>query len=372
MEANMIKTILCWGAVPVLLLVLSYLAATGQLRRQLYSALNLDPIIEYPATVDLGDHEAGDLVHGSFIIANRGGGDLVVDQVRTNCACSGIERIEEGRYVRIDFLRLKPGEQADLTIRVTVGGVPVEARMVNVVEFRTNVPSQPMGRMEVLVRRVSGSVSMSPPSIVFGTVPVGTRLGQIVQIYDMGSTPRAIERITMTGTGRIRARLLPVEQSSDKAKPHGAGTLVGQIEVVGNTVAAGEINGKVQVHMAGESRRPRELTVTGKVLAPVEITPSSIVLPRKSADGLVYSAECICRSTRGEPLSLVVDSIPACLKAEILSEGDAALRVVRITWNPRSKMAPAAGERQRICFRAEAGENHSLVNVDVLLDGGAS
>src|SRR5262249_27681057 len=163
--------IFCWLAVPIFLGVASYFVVKGQWLRARPSVSSPDPMIDYPAKVDLGECEMGDQVVGRFTIANRGGGELIVDQIRTNCSCSGMEQEKDGRFFRIDSLRLNAGEQADLVMRVAVRGVPVGTEMLNIVEFQTNDPTHPTGRMEVVVRRVWGGVSTNPPSVIFGAAP---------------------------------------------------------------------------------------------------------------------------------------------------------------------------------------------------------
>jgi hypothetical protein len=167
--------VICWLALPVLLGSISYLVMTGQLYEVWSSIFKLDRVIDYPPTIELGKHELGDQVVKHFTIANRGGGELVIDQIRTNCSCFGLEREQDGRYLRMESVRLPAGEQADLVVRVSVRGVPIGYALHNEVEFRTNDPTHPVGRIDVVASRVSGGVSTVPPSVVFGTVAV--RLG---------------------------------------------------------------------------------------------------------------------------------------------------------------------------------------------------
>src|SRR5207249_4477033 len=103
----------------------SYFVGTGQFLRAWSSILKLDPVADHPAKLDLGDHEMGDQVVTPFTIANRGGSDLLIDEIRTNCSCSGMEREQDGGFFRLESLRLKPGEEAHLVMRVSVGGVPL-------------------------------------------------------------------------------------------------------------------------------------------------------------------------------------------------------------------------------------------------------
>jgi hypothetical protein len=329
--------------------------------------VSLNPVVAYPAKLDLGEHEIGDLAVSRFTIANRGNGELVIDQIRTNCSCTGMEREQDNEFVQVKSLRLRGGEQANLVMRVSVRGVPVGAEMLNVVEFQTNDPSQPTGRIEAIVRRVSGGVVASPESVVFGTVPVGATVRKLIDIRDNALLPRLIERVTSTMPERVTVRLQPVRDGPREANPPPEGAVVARLEVNVETAAPGEVDAVVQVYLAGEARTRDAVTVVGRVAAPIEISPGLLILPRASSSGPVYSATCICRSTAGEPLVVIVDSVPPGLTADVLAQDCPKLRSVRVTWDPSQGKVPTGRERQVIRLRAKAGDNEVVLELPVLL-----
>jgi hypothetical protein len=49
------------------------------------------PVIIFPSTIDLGEREQGQVVVTRFTISNDGVGDLQIQDVSTNCSCSGLE-----------------------------------------------------------------------------------------------------------------------------------------------------------------------------------------------------------------------------------------------------------------------------------------
>ncbi len=357
---------LCWLTVPVLLGVTSFLVARWQ-GRQEAPVRPLDPVVEYPAIVDLGERENGEQAIGRFSIANRGVQELVIDQVRTNCSCTGLEREEEGRFVHLESVRLKPGQQANLAVRVAVRGVPVGASMHNVIEFQTNDPGQPTGRMDVFVRRVWGGVSINPPEVVFAPVAVGATVRKVLEIRDTATIPRTIGRVTSTDPKRLTVRLLPAETLPKEAEPNPGGTLIGQVEVVVDTSEIGEVSGVVRVGLVGETRPPDEAQVAGRVTASVELRSSSLVLPRLTADGPLYSAQTLCRSTHGKALTVAADPAPMGLTVQIESSGDATSKIVRITWDPTRGILSDKGQRQWIKLRARAGEEEVVLKLAVVL-----
>lgn len=48
------------------------------------------PAIEYTKDLNLGAREVGEEVTGIITVFNRGGKDLIMDEVHTSCSCSGL------------------------------------------------------------------------------------------------------------------------------------------------------------------------------------------------------------------------------------------------------------------------------------------
>src|SRR5262245_43962701 len=125
------------------------------------------PIIEYPRTMDLGEHESGEELVVPFTISNHGDGTLVVDEVRTSCGCTGMEEAIEGRVVTIQSLTVESNETRDVAMRIKVGGAPHGADRTIDVSFRTNDPAEPRGRIQVVLRNIYRAIIANPRSVVF-------------------------------------------------------------------------------------------------------------------------------------------------------------------------------------------------------------
>jgi len=358
---------LCWLTLPAFVALIAYAITTGQLRRVWSTVVQLEPLIEFPTKIDLGEQEIGDHAIGRLVIANRGGGELVLDQFQSNCSCAGLEEEHDGRYAPVKLLRLKAGEEAHLVVRVSVRGVPAGASMVNFVEFRTNDPTRPTARIEALVRRVFGGVSSSPASVVFGTVPVGIQVQHVVDIWDNALVSRTIERVTSSVPDRVTVRLLPTEGNPQASEKSPNGKLIGRLEVGVVTAKPGEVNAKVQIYIAKESRDPDSVCVIGRIAAPVEISPPFLILPRTSGSGPVFSAHCIFRSFPRSSLTLAVDPLPPGLTAEILSNKSPGQQLVQVVWDP-SRGGPSVGSQRHVLrFRAKAGDTEIALELPVLL-----
>ncbi len=254
----------------------------------------------------------------------------------------------------------------------------VGTEMRNVIQFQTNDPQHPTGRIEAVVRRVSGGVHANPESLVFGTVPIGTKVRQLVEVRDNAVPPRVVERVVSTNAKRFTVQLLPVADPSDTSKPDSAanrlrealdGRVIARLEVTVDTAIPGEVNGAVEIYVSGPERKPDTFAVTGRVAAPIEMAPSLIVLPRQSNNGPVNSGTFVCRSTKGKPLTLVVDSVPRGLSAEVLENGslNPESKLVQVVWAPQPGKDPAPGTRRTIRLRARVEDYETTLELPVLL-----
>src|SRR5205823_5308154 len=142
-----------------------------------------EPAIELPEQIDLGEQEQGSIAIARFSVRNGGRSVLHLDHIRTTCACSGPEREEEGKFVRVSSLQLAPGEQVGLVVRLAVNGRSRQPYSTRVL-FDTNDPDR--GRAEVVLRvaKVTGGVRAEPTSLAFGTIPVGQSSQRVIDIRD--------------------------------------------------------------------------------------------------------------------------------------------------------------------------------------------
>jgi len=324
------------------------------------------PVAEYPATLDLGVHELGEEVVGHFSISNSGDADLVISNVHSNCSCTGMEQERDGRYYRVESLRVKSKESLPLVMRVSVRGVPVGTAMINVVSFETNDPTQPECRIEASVSRVTGGVSATPGSLVIGSVPIGREVRHVIEVRDTAEVPRRLARVNSSDPGRVQARLLPADGPAATAPRNEAGALIARVEVTVATETPGEFRAKVEMELAGEDRKPDAVDVMGRVAPPVELMPTLLALPRTSDGTLVYSGQCLCRSSGGEELRLTVDPPPAGLAVELVPQQQADRQVVRVTL-AQNPPADVSKKKQLIRIRAAVAGRETLLSLPVLI-----
>ncbi|MEX2175707.1 MAG: hypothetical protein WD872_15185 [Pirellulaceae bacterium] len=351
---------LIWLLLPPLIGVVVYAAQSSDWGRRL--AAGAVPILECPQAIDLGERELGEVALARFTIANRGDGELLIERIESNCACSGLEREQDGKFLRITSLRIAPREETGVVLRILVQGTPGDATRNGVV-FHTNDPARPIAGVEATISRVKVGVSTLPTSVVFGTLFAASEARQVLDVYDSNVPPRTIDRVTVAVPGRVSAKLLPGKEPTAPARAE-LGALIGRIEVAALTNGAGPLRTDVEIHLAGERRAPTLIPVSGRVAGAVEVFPATLVLPRSSSTGPVYFAECFCQSTAGKPLSLAVDSLPADLVAEINPiAGKPYEQVLRIEWKP-DREAPADSAARKLRLMAQV-DGHDVAPVEI-------
>jgi hypothetical protein len=315
--------------------------------------------------IDMGEHEVGQVAVAHFIVANRGGRDLIVDQIRSSCVCAGLEIEEDGKFLSVESLRLKAGQETKLALRISVRGQPGTAMRVTV-GFHTNDPDCPEAALQAVVPRVTGGIDVSPTTVIFGTVAAGANAREVLEIRDAASTPRAITKVASTSPDVFTARLLPATDESG-VKPQGtSGVLIGRVEVMLRPRISGPVDGAVLIYVNDDKRLPHSVPVTGRIAALVEVTPSELVLPRASASGPVYFGKCICRTFTGKPLTLSVDAAPRDISVKTsVAPWVPGSSVIQIEWKPQSHNGQEALCHKVLRFRARVGDEETTFSITV-------
>jgi hypothetical protein len=341
---------------------------TGQLQSFHKVYIRRDPVLEMPSALDLGNQERGKVVVARFKVANRGGSDLVLDQVRTSCICSGLEREVEGRFIPVASLRLTPGEETELAVRVAVRA-QIGTEMRNAIFFHTNDPALPERALVVGIPKVTGGINASPARVLFDSIPIKTEAHQLIEIRDPTSPPRTIRQVLSSNPDRFTVRLLPAERAEGSPETkHKDGLLLGRIEVSPRTQEPGSFEGEVQIFLNDEARPPESIPVTGRVAPMVEASPATLVLPRASREGPLYFGTSVCRSIEGLPLQLSLEEAPKGISAMISPvHGNPSLQTVRIEWKPDAAEPSLKSNEQVVRFHARVGDRDTTVGIRLRL-----
>jgi len=133
----------------------------------------------------------------------------------------------------------------------------------------------------------------------------------------------------------------------------------------------GSLNGEVLIYLAGQELAPDIVPVLGRVASPIEVTPLSLVLPRRSGAGLVSYGECICRSIADEPVALTVQSIPQGVSVKISEvDGNPRFQKIRIDWQGKTLGSMTKQSHKEVFLRALCGSIKKDINISVICQGG--
>jgi hypothetical protein len=244
--------------------------------------------------VEIKETEAGQVAVGNVTLINDGDADLHIAGVRSSCSCTGLEtKNADGTLTRLSSLSIPPGGQVPVVIRLAVNG-PIGGPIDSVVYFLTNDPEKPEVTLPIHMSRVLHGAQAVPGVVAFGTVPVGQPVTQIVDIIDRSLDPRSGQILEVHDPNVLSAELIPVPEAEASAL---GGRVIARVKVVVDTKAAGPVEGRVNLWLVPEkTASPVSVRVTGRVAAPVEMSPSTLTLPLQSDAGPVYRGIVVCRS----------------------------------------------------------------------------
>jgi hypothetical protein len=358
----MARSLAVWVGIPILIALLSYCLASPSIKSWAGKVTGA-PVVEYPRAVDLGEQEAGRVAAAPVTIANRGRSELLVDGMASSCSCSGLERDEGGSFVPTCELRLAPGEEMRLRVRVSVNGAPGDSFRSSL-SFHTNDPDNPEGRIEVAVRRVTGGLLTTPRTAVFGTVLVGQEARQLVEVRDRNPTRRRVESVSSSDPERFSVQWSPVGEGDAEGTSPGDGRLLGRLEVSLLTRSPGPVDGTVNLDLPG--RQTTTVSVVGRVAPLVELSPARLVLPRASDAGEVWSGTCLCRSNEHLPLALAAGASDEGLTIRITAvDGNPHLQKVCVEWDRSGRGMLASADLRTVRLKARVGSREFPVEFPV-------
>jgi len=321
------------------------------------------PVLDCPSEVNFDEQELGAPFFARFQIANRGRAALFVDEVPTNCACTGLWLDRDGPPQRLKEITLAPGESLAVRSSLRASGRPGDPYRV-CLTLSTSDPYRRQFPVCVNVGMVRGGLAWQPQSLVFGTVMAGERPRASVDIVDWAKLPREIERVESSRPDKFDVKLVPV------TAPLPAGGVerpVGRVEVAICTDAAGSIDGAVLVYIAGEKRPPDSIPVYGSIANEVNASPSTMMLPHRTTDGWQHEARCLVKwHDRKTPLELKIVQAPPGIEAVIEGDSTSAARIVRIRANPDMTRRERSADGSRVILHAIDGDRTIPITITVL------
>jgi hypothetical protein len=326
------------------------------------------PIAAYENTIDLGEHEFGDIVTAPFSIANIGASDLVIDEISSSCSSTGFRILHEGQHQVVERLCIKPGDQRDLTVKLVVKDIPINANFVNKISFRTNDPVLPNGAVRLLVKRVHGGIDFYPKTVYLGSIGLHASHTQQIEIRDRALIPRKITSIKIPEGSKLNARVIEAHESSGvpakKPAPQ-QGHLVGFLEITVDTSCPRDINAKLEFALSDGRSKPDTLQVIGGVRAPIEVSHSSLYLPVYTPAGPLYETTLSVTSTTGKNVELKLLTLPNHFDAEVLPATQPSSKKVRIKL--QSKQVASEVNRVVMTISAKTEDYSSMFDIPIIV-----
>jgi len=297
-------------------------------------SISAGPAIEVPRTVDLGVQDLHHIISARFRIANRGSEVLEVRNIRTNCSCSSLEADSGGGSVKINALDVPPGASQEVSLSLRIEGRS-GSRLLAAIVFATNDPGNPEVQVDLIVPRIRAGLRAEPPDAIVGSVDPQPEIRRDIALFDDSELPRTIERVVSSRPEIISAKVIP--PSEGQIADPATGRCMGTLQVTIRAARPGSLEAEVLVIVAGEPDRPTRVRVHGRVNAPVEVSPETVMLPRRSTDGWVYSTACVVRRSDGRLFALTPQEVPKGMTCVVTGERSHQIVTLTIT-------QPSAGE----------------------------
>ncbi len=328
------------------------------------------PQCQYPPQFDLGEREQGDQIIMEFAMRNTGDATLVVDDIRSSCACTVLEEGGTRGPQQVASLQIGPGESKALQLQLLINGVS-GTPLTHVLNFHTNDPERPRGQIAARVSRVRGGVFTTPSSVLLGKLSVGETIKAMVTVWDDG-----IEASDVTAMESSNPQLVGVHaRPSDGAGSPNAGNTpyrrIYVFDLACTARAVGDINEAVTLRFSGQKKSQLTVPVSGRVVGAVEASPAKLVLPRIGGDGPIYTANCLLRSAKGERLTMVGSTAPPGISVDAAQGGPAETVVLRIAVDPVAGAALAGTTSEvRVALGIGGGEASVAIPVTYRPEGG--
>jgi hypothetical protein len=275
---------------------------------------NFTPSILYPAEILYETKELGDVITQKFFIQNQGFNELVINDIRSNCSCTGLETREGSEFFRASEIRIKGRQKSEVQLRVSVRGAPPESRLINKIYFKTNDPVHSECQIDVIVNRVTAGVYSVPETLVINSTVSDKKIINTIDIMDDAINPRSIEGVSISDNKNTSVSFLK-NSGQLMTKTNKGPTTIGQIVVTNDASIPGPINATIKILISGRENNGNYVRIIGNIDSNFEISPKAIILPRHSPNGPVYKARCICRNNENSLIEASVKKLPKGITA---------------------------------------------------------
>jgi hypothetical protein len=274
----------------------------------------IGPMLSCPTRIDLGSHETGQVVSARFEMANRGGELLRLENIRSSCACIGLEQLQaDGVFRRVEECQLNPGEVGQFGFRFTVKGRPGQEQL-NRIQFSSNDPEKLGSQIDIVVPTVRGLLA-EPGTIIFGKQIVGSNSVCDATLYNVGN-----EEETVVGVSCDDSELACTFEANDPGGTHvepAKGIRLGKLQVKYTAKSLGQKSSAVRVTLRRQNLDREVLVpVTALTVPSFSFSPDRVLLPRRTEDKWTYRISCLFIANTG-PCTISVASLPDGITASL-------------------------------------------------------
>jgi hypothetical protein len=323
------------------------------------------PRIEVPRVLDVGLQEEGANVVVSFPVQNRGREKLEIDGVQTSCGCLALSRKTPTGVERVERLTLDGGETCELLTRLATPG-PSGTHLKQSIAFRTNDPHNPVVAVEIRAE-VQGRITVVPQQINLGRIQLSDKHRTTFELRDTGRrAPFALGAVKCSRPDLVESIVARRWEPSDSSS--GTDEVGKPLYTVDLVVRAPNqpttIDAAVEVYEQGHDRPIATAPLRGHTVPLFEVAPSTLVLPRASDTGLMWTGKVRCANTLGKSFALRVRESPPGFTVSVLGRSPNSAFDVRVEAKPgRSSLR----ETFAIELLAELGTRSEAIELPVTL-----
>ncbi|MDY6836184.1 MAG: leucine-rich repeat domain-containing protein, partial [Chloroflexota bacterium] len=145
-----------------------------------------------PPSVDFGDVEVGSFVEGVVTVSNLGTADLIIGTVAVS------DPLAAPFSITVDNCSgetIAPGGNRTITIRFEPGSI---GAFSDSFDIPSNDPDTPVATVGVSGQGIAADISVSPPSVDFGDVEVGSFVEGVVTVSNLGTADLIIGTVAVS------------------------------------------------------------------------------------------------------------------------------------------------------------------------------
>jgi hypothetical protein len=311
---------------------------------------------------DLGRVEVSTHHDVRFEVVNAGEEPLVLRGAAAACTCQAVyAETPDGRRPLAN-LAVPPGAAVTVGFTLTVNGalhLPQRAG----VTLHTNDPDQPDLTVPITFIPVA-RLACIPQTLAFGDVPAGARAAATVEVYADPREP-VVDWATVAAepADRFAVRFTPDPRPAGEL----GNTLAARVGTIEVTLRAPDAPGPLPdpLVLTAGGKEVYRLGVVGRAVAEVEASPEVVVLPRRSSDGPVYSAQVLLHSPAGRSFAVAAGDPADGIEVTVDAPDPDVRHVVTVRSTPEAA-ARRAGQSVTLNLTATEGERTLAVPVRVL------